>query len=98
MPYHLNVIVKVFWYSCPTEVIKKNTFPVICIFVNTGVLVIENAMSLFRTQPLARRNYWAELAEIWHGILLGDSTLDSRGVFGYSTWGPRKGVPLRVPG
>ena len=54
--------------------------------IYTGLLVIENAMSLFHTQPLARKNHWAELAEILHGTLLGDFALDSRGIFGYSTW------------
>ena len=49
-------------------------------------------------QTLPRTNYWAELAEILHGILLGDSTWDSRGVFWNSFWGPRNGVPLGVPG
>ena len=60
----------------------------------TGVLVIENAMSLFHTQYLARGNYSAELTEISHGTLLGDSAWDSRGVFGILVWGPKYGVPL----
>ena len=60
----------------------------------TGVLIIENALSLFHTQDLARRNYLTELTEILHGTLLGDSAWDSRGVFGISVWGPRYGVPL----
>ena len=47
----------------------------------TGVLLIENAMSLFHTQDLARGNYSAELTEILHGTLLGDSAWDSRGFF-----------------
>ena len=47
----------------------------------TGVLILQNAQQLFHTHTLARTNYWAELAEILHGILLGDSTWDSRGVF-----------------
>ena len=51
-------------------------------------------MSLFHTQYLARRNYLAELAEILHGIYLGDSAWVNRGVFGISVWGPRYGVPL----
>ena len=51
-------------------------------------------MSLFHTQDLARGNYSAELTEILHGTLLGDSAWDSRGFFGISVWGPRYGVPL----
>ena len=47
----------------------------------TGILILQNAQPLFHTQTLARTNYWAELAEIWHGIPLGDSAWDSRGVF-----------------
>ena len=50
-------------------------------FSYTGLLVIENDMSLFHTQTLARRNLWAELTKILHGALRGDSTWDSRGVF-----------------
>ena len=60
----------------------------------TGVLILENTMSLFHTQYLARGNYSTELAEISHVTLLGDSAWDSRGVFGISVWGPRYGVPL----
>ena len=47
----------------------------------------------FRTQTLARRNYLAELPEILHGTLLGDSAWDSWGVFGNLFWGLRYGVP-----
>ena len=60
----------------------------------TGELIIENALSLFHTQDVARGNYLTELTEILHGTLLGDSAWDSRGVFGISVWGPRYGVPL----
>ena len=57
--------------------------------IYTGVLIIENALSLFHTQYLARRNYSAEMTEI-----LGHSAWDSRGIFAISVWGPRYGVPL----
>ena len=63
----------------------------------TGVLVLQNAQSLFRPQTLARTNYWAKLVEILHGTLQEDSAWDSRGVFEYSTWRPRNGVPLGIP-
>ena len=64
----------------------------------TGVLNLENAMTIFRCHRLARRrNYSAKMLEILHGTPLGDSAWDSRGVFRYSTWGPRNGVPLGVP-
>ena len=53
----------------------------------TGLLGIENAMTL------ARRNYWAELTEILHGTLQGDSAWDSLGVIGNMFWGPRYGAP-----
>ena len=63
-------------------------------YLRTGVLIIENALSLFHTQYLARRNYSAEMTEILHGTLLGHSAWDSRGIFAISVWGPRYGVPL----
>ena len=63
----------------------------------TGVLNLENANPLFLSQELVRRNYLVKWAEILHGTLLGDSAWVSRGVFGYSTWGPSNGVPLGVP-
>ena len=47
-------------------------------WLSTGVLVIENAMSLIRTQTFARRHYWAKSTEILHGTLQGDSKWDSR--------------------
>ena len=59
----------------------------------TGVLIMENALSLFHTQDVARGNYLTELTEILHGTLLGDSAWDSRVVFGISVWGPRYGLP-----
>ena len=59
--------------------------------------ILQNAQPLFPTQTLARTNYWAELAEILHGNLLGDSAWDSRGVFWNSIWGPCNGVPLGGP-
>ena len=65
--------------------------------MSTGWLILQNAHHLFRTQTLARANYWAELDEILHGTLLGDSTWDSRGFFWISIWGLRNWVPLRVP-
>jgi hypothetical protein len=48
---------------------------------DTGVLILQNAKGLFLSQDLARANYQAELAEILHGTLLGDSTWVNRGVF-----------------
>ena len=64
--------------------------------MTTGGLILQNAHPLFHTHTLARTNYWAELAEIWHGILLGDSTWDSRGFFKIRSGGPRNGVPWGV--
>ena len=68
-------------------------------FVNssTSVLNLENANPLFLSQELVRRNYLVKWAEILNVTLLGDSAWDSRGVFGYSTWGPSNVVPLGVP-
>ena len=40
---------------------------------------------------------WAKMPEILYSTLLGDSAWENRGVFGYSTWRPRNGVPLGVP-
>ena len=48
---------------------------------NTGVLILQNDKGLFLSQDLARANYQAELAEILHGTLLGDTTWVNRGVF-----------------
>ena len=64
--------------------------------LNTGVLNLENAKTIFRRHRLARRNYLAKMLEILHGAPLGDSAWVSRGVFQYLTWGPRNGVPLGV--
>ena len=65
----------------------------------TGWLILQNDHHLFRTHTLARANYWAELAEILHGTLLGGSTWDSRGVFWISIWGLRNGgTPRGAPG
>ena len=47
----------------------------------TGVLILQNDKGLFLSQDLARANYQAELAEILHGTLLGDTTWVNRGVF-----------------
>ena len=65
--------------------------------VNTGVLILQNDKGLFLSQDLARANYQAELAEILHGTLLGDTTWVNRGVFLISIWGLRNGVPLGAP-
>ena len=48
---------------------------------STGVLILQNDKGLFLSQDLARANYQAELAEILHGTLLGDTTWVNRGVF-----------------
>ena len=48
---------------------------------HTGVLILQNDKGLFLSQDLARANYQAELAEILHGTLLGDTTWVNRGVF-----------------
>ncbi len=64
---------------------------------NTGVLILQNDKGLFLSQDLARANYQAELAEILHGTLLGDSTWVNLGVFWISIWGLRNGVPLGAP-
>ena len=64
----------------------------------TGVLNLENAKTIFRRHRLARRNYLAKMLEIFHDTLLGDSAWDSQGIFGYSIWGPRNGVPFGSPG
>ena len=47
----------------------------------TGVLILQNDKGLFLSQDLARANYQAELVEILHGTLLGDTTWVNRGVF-----------------
>ena len=62
-------------------------------FSCTGLLVLQDAVPLFCTTHLARRNYWAELAQIWHGTPNGDNSRFYRGVFGNSVRGPRYGVP-----
>ena len=46
-----------------------------------GVLILQNDKGLFLSQDLARANYQAELAEILHGTLLGDSTWVNLGFF-----------------
>ena len=61
--------------------------------LSTGVLVLQNDKPLFCTTHLARRNYWAELAQIWHGTPNGDNSRFYRGVFENSVWGPRYRVP-----
>ena len=58
----------------------------------TGWLVIQNAEPLFCTTHLAKRNYWAELAQIWYGTNNGDNSRFNRGGFVNSVWGPRYGV------
>ena len=55
-------------------------------------------MTIFRRHPLAKRNYLAKMLEIFHDTLLGDSAWDSQGIFGYSIWVPRNGVPFGSPG
>ena len=47
----------------------------------TGVLILKIDKGPFLSQDLARANYQAELAEILHGTLLGDTTWVNRGVF-----------------
>ena len=47
----------------------------------TGVLVLQNAVPLFCTTHLARRNYWADFHEILRRCLLDDSNWDCRGTF-----------------
>ena len=60
----------------------------------TGLLVIQNAQQLFCTNTLDRRIYRAELDEILHVTLKGYISSNYRGIFRYSVWGPRYGVPL----
>ena len=60
----------------------------------------KNAQKSKRLEPKPFKSpqlYWAELAEILHGTLLGGSTWDSRGFFLISIWGLRYGVPLGGP-
>ena len=59
----------------------------------TGLLVLQDDQLILCTTALARRNYWAELAQILHGALKGVNSRFNRGVFGNSVWGPRYGVP-----
>ena len=59
----------------------------------TGLLVLQDDMLILCTTTLARRNYWAELAQILHGTPKGVNSRFNRGVFGNSVWGPRYGVP-----
>ena len=58
---------------------------------------ITKCPATFSYPSLARTNYWAELAEILHGILLGDSTWDNQGVFGNSIGGLEMGYPWGYP-
>ena len=60
---------------------------------STGLLVLQNDMLISCTTTLDRRNYWAELAQILHGVPEGVNLRFSRGFFGNSVWGPRFGVP-----
>ena len=60
---------------------------------HTGLLVLQNAQPLFCTNTLDRRIYRAELDEILHGTLKGYISSNYRGIFRYSVWGPRYGVP-----
>ena len=64
----------------------------------TGLLVLQNAQQLFCTNTLDRRIYRAELDEILHGTLKGYILSNYRGIFRYSAWGPRYGVPLGPQG
>ena len=59
----------------------------------TGVFLLQNAQPLFCTETLDRRTYLAELDEILHGIPNGDNLMYYRGIFGYSVWVARCGVP-----
>ena len=59
---------------------------------------VQNAQPHFCTDTLDRRNYWAEFDEILRGAPWGDNSRYYRGIFGYSAWGSRRGVPLGPPG
>ena len=60
----------------------------------TGLLVSQNAQQSFCTNTLYRRIYRAELDEILQGYIMSNY----RGIFRYSVWGPRYGVPLGPQG
>ena len=64
----------------------------------TGLLVSQNAQQSFCTNTLDRRIYRAELDEILHVTLKGYISSNYRGIFRYSVWGPRYGVPLGPQG
>ena len=46
------------FYNVQSLFLKHSSYLLLFI-VNTGILVLQNAHHLFRTQTLARPNYWA---------------------------------------